>query len=95
VDKITAPKASARGVIAQGAEFAVPLEGLIDFDEERRRLISAIEKAEKELIKVEGQLSNPAFVANAPEEKVNQLAIRRDELKVKIMKTKENLEALS
>ncbi|HXF43654.1 MAG TPA: valine--tRNA ligase [Pyrinomonadaceae bacterium] len=95
VDRITAPKASARGVIAQGAEFAVPLEGLIDFDEERRRLISAIEKAEKELIKVEGQLSNPAFVANAPEEKVNQLAIRRDELKVKIMKTKENLEALS
>ena len=34
-EKLDAPRASARAVLAGGAELAVPLEGLIDFAQER------------------------------------------------------------
>ena len=39
------PKAAARAVLAGGAEVAVPLEGLIDFEQERARLGSRERKA--------------------------------------------------
>jgi valyl-tRNA synthetase len=39
------PKASAKAVLSGGAEIAVPLEGLIDFDKERERLQNQICKA--------------------------------------------------
>ena len=65
-DKNDVPRASARAVLAGGAEVAVPLEGLIDFAQERARLAREREKLEKELQKLEAQLSNPQFVERAP-----------------------------
>src|SRR5207244_473146 len=41
---IEIPKASARAVLSGGAEVAVPLEGLIDFEQERARLSREQEK---------------------------------------------------
>ena len=53
-------------------EVFLPMEGLVDLEKERARL-------EKELAKLEGwikgcqaKLGNEKFVANAPEEVVNQ-----------------------
>ena len=70
------PKASARAVLAGGAEVAVPLEGLIDFEQERARLRREQEKLQQEAVKLEGQLGNSDFVARAPAEKVEELRAR-------------------
>ncbi|HEX8502092.1 MAG TPA: valine--tRNA ligase [Pyrinomonadaceae bacterium] len=88
------PRASARAVLAGGAEVAVPLEGLIDFGQERARIAREREKQEKELQKVEGQLSNPQFVERAPAEKVEELRRRGAELGQRIKALGEMLEAL-
>jgi len=68
--KLEAPKASARAVLVGGAEVAVPLEGLIDFEAERNRLGKEKEKLQAESSKLEAQLANPQFAERAPAEKV-------------------------
>jgi valyl-tRNA synthetase len=69
---IEIPRASARAALAGGAEVAVPLEGLIDFAQERERLAKEHEKLEKEAAKLEAQLANPQFAERAPAEKVQE-----------------------
>jgi valyl-tRNA synthetase len=71
-----APKASARAVLPGGGEIAIPLEGLIDFDQERQRLNREQQKLAAEAAKLEAQLSNPNFVERAPAERVNELRTR-------------------
>jgi valyl-tRNA synthetase len=93
-DGVYIPRASARAALAGGAEVAVPLEGLIDFAQERARIGREREKQEKELQKVEGQLSNPQFVERAPAEKVEELRRRGAELGQRIKALGEMLEAL-
>ncbi|MFL6256451.1 MAG: valine--tRNA ligase, partial [Pyrinomonadaceae bacterium] len=88
------PRASARAVLAGGAEVAVPLEGLIDFAQERARIGREREKQEKELQKAEAQLSNPQFVERAPAEKVEELRARAAEAGQRIKALGEMLEAL-
>jgi valyl-tRNA synthetase len=90
-----APKASARAVLAGGAEVAVPLEGLIDFDQERQRLKKEIEKLQKDAAKLESQLSNRDFVERAPAEKVAELRARMAEIGQQTTALQQNLEALS
>ena len=75
-ERLEAPKASARAVLSGGAELAVPLEGLIDFEQERRRLQREQEKPQAEAAKLEAQLSNPNFVSRAPVERVNEVRER-------------------
>ena len=73
---LEAPRASARAVLTGGTELAVPLEGLIDFEQERRRLEREQEKLNAEAAKLEAQLSNPNFVSRAPVERVNEVRER-------------------
>ncbi|HKP83960.1 MAG TPA: valine--tRNA ligase [Pyrinomonadaceae bacterium] len=75
-DRLEAPKASARAVLTGGAELAVPLEGLIDFEQERRRLQREQEKLQAEAAKLEAQLGNPNFVSRAPVDRVNEVRDR-------------------
>jgi valyl-tRNA synthetase len=89
------PKASARAVLSGGAEVAVPLEGLIDFEVERARLSREKEKLEKEAGKLEAQLGNADFVARAPVEKVTELRARMTEIAQQRTALDQNLEALS
>jgi valyl-tRNA synthetase len=79
-DKLEAPRASARAVLAGGAEVAVPLEGLIDFEQERQRLNKEREKLQAESAKVQAQLSTPQFVERAPAEKVAELRERVEDI---------------
>ncbi len=88
------PKASARAVLAGGAEVAVPLEGLIDFAQERTRLAKEKEKLQKETDKLEGQLANPDFVARAPSEKVAELRARIADIVERTVALDQVLEAL-
>jgi valyl-tRNA synthetase len=75
-EKLDAPKASARAVLLGGAELAVPLEGLIDFEQERQRLNREQQKLQAEAAKLEAQLGNPNFVERAPAERVNEVRAR-------------------
>jgi valyl-tRNA synthetase len=75
-DQLKAPRASARAVLAGGAEVAVPLEGLIDFAQERIRLGKEKEKLAAEASKLEAQLANPQFAERAPAERVNEIRAR-------------------
>lgn len=53
-------------------DVVIPLEGLVDFDEEKKRIQKAIEKIEKDQQGLERRLSDNNFVKNAPEEIVAQ-----------------------
>jgi valyl-tRNA synthetase len=85
VDNVTegpAPKGSI-AVAAEGAAFAIPLQGLIDIGEEKSRLQKALEKLMKEIGGLKGRLDNPNFVKSAPEDVVmeaqSNLEARQDE----------------
>ena len=75
-EKLEAPRASARAVLIGGAEVAVPLEGLIDFEQERQRLGKEKDKLSAEAAKLEAQLANPQFAERAPAEKVDEVRAR-------------------
>ncbi|WP_336824471.1 valine--tRNA ligase [Sporosarcina sp. USHLN248] len=63
---ITPPGKSMSAVIT-GAELFLPLEGLLNIDEEIERLKKELAKWEGEVKRVQGKLSNESFVSKAPE----------------------------
>ena len=73
----------------------MPLEGLIDFAQERARLSREKEKLQKEVEKLEGQLGNSDFVSRAPAEKVSELRERVADIAQRTSALDEMLEALS
>lgn len=89
---LEAPRASARAVLAGGAELAVPLEGLIDFEQEQARLQKDIDKLQAEATKLEAQLSNPQFVDRAPAEKVHEARERIADITARISVLAETIE---
>ncbi len=82
-ERLNTPRASARNVLAGGAQVAVPLEGLIDFAQERERLGRERDKLQKEATKLEAQLANPNFAERAPVEKVNEAKARLQDIAVR------------
>jgi valyl-tRNA synthetase len=92
-ETLNVPKASAKAVM-QGAEIAVPLEGLIDFAKERERLENQINKLNVELQQLNGQLNNENFVAKAPVEKVQDLRGRVAEIENQTQTLNKTIEAL-
>ena len=64
---IERPKQAATQVAGE-VEILVPLAGLIDLEEEEKRLQKEIAKVEKDVTLFEKKLSNEAFVAKAPPE---------------------------
>ena len=79
VDAPRPPKSAVS--IAGDCRVYVPLEGLVDIDEELGRLDKAMAKLDKEIGKLEGKLSNERFIANAPEEVVAKDRGRLEEAK--------------
>ena len=88
------PKASAKAVISGGAEVAIPLEGLIDFDKEKERLENQLNKLQTEDAQLNKQLSNQNFVDKAPPEKVVEIRNRVAEIDLRVKTLTQNLEAL-
>lgn len=60
------PKKSA-SLATSFVEIFVPLEGLIDINEQVKRITKDIEKTQADYAKVEGKLKNENFMSNAPE----------------------------
>ena len=59
-------------VMVEGIELYMPLEGLIDKGEERKRLEEEKKRLEGEVARCEKMLSNPGFVNKAPKAKVEE-----------------------
>ncbi|HVS83871.1 MAG TPA: valine--tRNA ligase [Pyrinomonadaceae bacterium] len=97
VEKMRAdwPKATAYAVLTGGSSVGIPLEGIIDFAQERARLSREQEKLEKEAAKLEAQLGNADFVERAAAEKVEELRLRTVEIGLRRRALNENLEAVS
>jgi len=89
------PRHSARAVLAGGVEVALPLEGLIDFEQERARVEKEREKLRKEAERLEAQLSNPQFTERAPAEKVAELRQRVADIAQRMKALEQTLEALA
>ena len=69
--KVSAPGKTMSAVVT-GAELYLPLEGLLDIDEELARLTNELGKWQGEVKRVQGKLSNERFTAKAPESVVEE-----------------------
>lgn len=72
----------------------VPLEGLIDFDVEMKRLARARQKREGDIAALSRKLSDENFVKKAPADVVAADADRLETLKATSARLAENLAAL-
>lgn len=69
----------------------IPLEGLVDFDEEIKRIHKAVEKLEKDISLLTNKLSNEKFIANADEDVVAADKVLLSQSKIQIQSLKEAL----
>ena len=59
-------------IVVPGATVYLPLEDLVDFEQELERLKKEEEKLTKEIARANGMLSNEKFISKAPEKKVQE-----------------------
>ena len=76
---------NAIAIMQDDIELYMPLEDLVDMEEERKRLEEEKTKLEAEVARCEKMLSNPGFINKAPEKKIQ-------EEKDKLVKYKDMLE---
>ncbi len=75
----TVPKSSAQ-IVLDETTIALPLESVIDFDAEKKRLAKELEKIAKDMGVIDGRMNNQAFVAKAPPEVLEESRERKAEL---------------
>ena len=71
ISTITEVPKGAVTIPVEGGQVCLPLADVIDVEAEKTRLTKSIDKLDKEIKQTAGKLNNPKFVANAPEEVVN------------------------
>jgi valyl-tRNA synthetase len=81
-------------LLVRGEVAALPLKGVIDLSAERARLDKEIIKADADIKRVDAKLSNEKFVANAPEEIVEEEKEKREAAVARKEKILEALERL-
>jgi valyl-tRNA synthetase len=86
-DDIQRPKQSAMA-ICFGLELYIPLGGLVDLDEEKKRMLKRITEIDRLLMNINGKLSNDNFMQRAP-----QIVI--DKEKSNLNKLNEELEKIT
>ncbi len=75
---------NAISIVEDGIELYMPFEGLVDMEQERKRLEEEKKRLEGEVARCEKMLSNPGFMNKAPQSKI-------DEEKAKLEKYKDML----
>ena len=90
---IEKPNVSASSVLG-GMDLIIPLEGIMDFQEERNRVEKELKKIEKDLIFLDKKLSNPNFVKKAPAEVIEKDEQRKTALSEKQAKLQIHLKTI-
>ena len=81
-------------LLVRGEVAALPLKGVIDFSAEKARLDKEIVKADADIKRVDAKLGNEKFVANAPDEIVEEEKEKREAAVARKEKILEALERL-
>ena len=91
-----APADSAKmvSIVTGDVQMYLPMNELIDFEKERKRLNKEKQKAEKDLAFIEKKLSNPGFLGKAPEKVVEGEKVKAEKLREQIAKLDESLATL-
>jgi valyl-tRNA synthetase len=89
----SAPEGSVQ-IFARGQVAALPLKGVIDLTAEKARLDKELAKAEADIKRVDAKLANEKFVANAPEDIVEEEKEKREAAAVRKAKILEALDRL-
>ena len=89
-DKAGIPE-NAISILQDGIELYMPLEDLVDMEEERKRLQDEKTKLEAEVARCEKMLSNPGFVNKAPEKKIQEEKDKLEKYKDMLSKVVERL----
>lgn len=76
-------------------ELFIPLEGIIDLQEETAKIRKEITRLQKELQRAEGKLKNPSFVDKAPPDIVEQEKKRVKAFQTTLQQQEEQLERLN
>jgi len=87
------PKGAATAVVGS-TELYLPLEEMINLDEERGRLTKEIHKAKEELLRVQKKLSNTDFLNKAKEEVVQKEREKAGQYEEKIRTLNHSLERI-
>lgn len=74
-------------ILEEGIELYIPFEGLVDMEQERKRLEEEKKRLKSEVARCEKMLSNPGFMNKAPQSKI-------EEEQAKLQKYKEMLAKL-
>ena len=78
-------------IITEGIELYMPLDDLVDREEERKRLEEEKKRLESEVLRCEKMLSNPGFVNKAPKAKVEEEQKKLKNYKEMLEKVEEKL----
>lgn len=87
------PKGAIQIVIGT-INLGLPVADIIDLDKERERLNKEIQKLQADIKQIEDRLSNQGFVANAPEEVIEENKQRQEEAAIIIQKLSSALKQL-
>jgi valyl-tRNA synthetase len=81
-------------LLVRGEVASLPLKGVIDLSAEKVRLDKELAKADADIKRVDAKLANEKFVANAPEEVVEEEKDKREAASARKAKILEALERL-
>ena len=73
-------------IVISNSTLIVPLEGVIDTNEEIGKLNLKKKKKSSELINLQNKLNNPQFIAKAPKNIIEQFKMQSKEIKSSIEK---------
>ena len=93
-DGDTPEGSGAHAVLKNGTELLMPLEGVIDLDQERNRLAGEISRLAGQLKGVQAKLANAKFMSRAPAEVVDREREKERSFQGQLEKLQEKLKAL-
>lgn len=84
-------KDDAISIVQDGIELYMPFEGLVDMEQERKRLQEEKKRLEGEVARCEKMLSNPGFMNKAPQSKIDEEKAKLEKYKDMLAKVMESL----
>ena len=84
-------KDNAVSIVEDGIELYMPFEGLVDMEQERKRLQEEKKRLESEVARCEKMLSNPGFMNKAPQSKIDEEKAKLEKYKDMLAKVEESL----